>query len=603
MHSQRIYPLKRGNMFISKIKLFTATTLFFSIHLIFPQSNTTLIPLDESHYELRIQIPLEAEDAIHTDYIGLTADNPHIAISDWQSNTPIDSIYDPLFHQQEKAFTESPELIITLTCTDKKTLADAHFTLSYYVQSAAQIVQEVITVELPEEINTELETQIDIPTTQELQATVEPQAITEIPASAPAPAASSSWLSLLTDKITQSDSLLFRLLLVFLLGLLMSLTPCIYPMIPITAGILQTQGSKSLITSFFLALCYTVGIATTFSILGLLAAFAGQAMGQLMSHPLFVIPLVCILVYLALSMIGLYDMYVPRFLQPRDHRVRAGSFFSAFTFGAISGVIASPCLSPGLVCLLCLVTTLNSVFLGFILLFAFGIGLGVPLLIIGTFSSSLNVLPRAGMWMIEVKKIFGFAMLGMCLYFLNYIIPAHSMGIILVAFALAIGVSFMYMASKAHSRPWHFIYTVLGILLLASSVFFAYQAFKKQYLHATDSHAIWQTDYKKALEVARAQNKKLFVDIGAPFCSICRAIDASLFADSSVITFLNENTIPVKLDGSLAQNEDVLKQFHVLGFPTVLLINPETQEVVRQWGPELYGLSSNDFIAQLKGVI
>lgn len=589
-------------MFISKIKLFTATILFFSIHLIFPQSNTTLIPLDDSHYELRIQIPLEAEDAIHTDYIALTADNPHIAISDWQSNTPIDSIYDPLFHQQEKAFTESPELIITLTCTDKKELTDAHFTLSYYVQSAAQMVQEVIKVELPEEINNQLETQIDIPSTQELQAsTEEPPVKPENPVALPV--SSTSWLSWLTDNITQSDSLLFRLFLVFLLGLLMSLTPCIYPMIPITAGILQAQGSKSLITSFFLALSYTVGIATTFAILGLLAAFAGQAMGQLMSHPLFVIPLVCILVYLAFSMIGLYDMYVPRFLQPRDHKVRAGSFFSAFTFGAISGVIASPCLSPGLVCLLCLVTTLNSVFLGFILLFAFGIGLGVPLLIIGTFSSSLNVLPRAGMWMIEVKKIFGFAMLGMCLYFLNYIIPAHIMGIILVAFALAIGVSFLYMAGKAHSRPWHFIYNVLGILLLASSVFFAYQAFKKQYLHTTDSHAVWQTDYKKALEVARTQNKKLFVDIGAPFCSICRAIDATLFVDNEVQTFLRENTIPVKLDGSMSQNEDVLKQFHVLGFPTVLLINPETQEVVRQWGPELYGLSANDFIDQLKGLL
>lgn len=420
-----------------------------------------------------------------------------------------------------------------------------------------------------------------------------------VPASPDVQPAASSWLTWLTDKITHSDSLLFRLVLVFLLGLLMSLTPCIYPMIPITAGILQSQGSKSLLTSFLLALSYTVGIATTFAILGLLAAFAGQAMGQLMSHPAFVIPLVCLLVYLSLSMIGLYDMYVPSFLRPREHQVRGGSFVSAFTFGAISGVIASPCLSPGLVCLLCLVTTLNNIFLGFILLFAFGIGLGIPLLIIGTFSSSLSVLPQAGMWMVEIKKIFGFAMLGMCLYFLNYILPASLMSILMVALALAIGIIFLYFSSKAHTHVWSLVYILLGIALLGSSAFLGHRAFKNGQSGPHALHSTWETDYKTALEKARIQNKKLFVDIGAPFCSICRAIDASLFSDTSVLAALKENTIPVKIDGSLAHNDVIMKQFHVLGFPTILLINPETEEVIRKWGPELYGINPHEFINHL----
>lgn len=442
---------------------------------------------------------------------------------------------------------------------------------------------------------------------QQESISVEPNELNASPSdgidSAPAQSPSVSWLDWLTQNITQSNSLLFRLLLVFLLGLLMSLTPCIYPMIPITAGILQSQESKSLLTSFFLSLSYTVGIATTFAILGLLAAFAGQAMGQLMSHPAFVIPLVCILVYLSFSMIGLYNMYVPRFLQPRGHTVRAGSFVSAFTFGAISGVIASPCLSPGLVCLLCLVTTLNSVFLGFLLLFAFGIGLGVPLLIIGTFSSSLSVLPRAGIWMVEIKKLFGFAMLGMCLYFLNYIIPAHIMARVLIGFTCIVGLCFLYMARIAHSKGWKSIYAVLGSLLLSSSAYLAYHSIQKYYSPKHDTHSAWQTDYQKALSIARAENKKLFVDIGAPFCSICRAIDASLFADDSVKTYLKENTIPVKLDGSLAHNEQIMKQYKVIGFPTVLLINPENEQIIKQWGPELYGITGQNFIDQLEAVI
>ncbi len=408
-----------------------------------------------------------------------------------------------------------------------------------------------------------------------------------------------SWLDWLTGHITQSNSLLFRLLLVFLLGLLMSLTPCIYPMIPITAGILQSQESKSLLTSFLLSVSYTVGIATTFAILGLLAAFAGQAMGQLMSHPAFVIPLVCILVYLSFSMIGLYNMYVPRFLQPRGHTVRAGSFVSAFTFGAISGVIASPCLSPGLVCLLCLVTTLNNVFLGFLLLFAFGIGLGVPLLIIGTFSSSLSVLPRAGMWMVEIKKLFGFAMLGMCLYFLNYIIPASVMTLLLILFTFIVGLSFLYIARMAHSSVWKMVYTILALILLGCSGYASYYAFQRYYIHKNDPHSAWLTDYKKALEIARTEQKKLFVDIGAPFCSICRSIDASLFADISVQSYLDTNTVAVKLDGSLSHNSAILKQYSVVGFPTILLIDPETETVIKQWGPELYGINPADFINQV----
>lgn len=567
-------------MHFNYLNIVTSLVLYFSCAL-FPQSDIHLIPLDESHYQLHIQIPLAPEDTIHADYIALTSDNPEIAISQWESQTPLDQIYDPLFAQQERAFITSPEIVFTIECADKDLIKEAHFILNYYLQSAADMVQEPFTLELPKElVQNQIETQVDIPEQSAVKV-------------------SSSWLSWLTDKITQSDSLLFRIFLVFLLGLLMSLTPCIYPMIPITAGILQSQGSKSLITSFLLALSYTVGIATTFAILGLLAAFAGQAMGQLMSHPAFVIPLVCLLVYLALSMIGLYDMYVPRFLQPRGHTVRSGSFISAFMFGAISGVIASPCLSPGLVCLLCLVTTLNSVFLGFILLFAFGIGLGVPLLIIGTFSSSLSVLPQAGMWMVEIKKIFGFAMLGMCLYFLNYIIPAHYMSIILVAAALAIGLAFIYMATKAHSHTWKAVYAILGALLLAGSAFFTRQAYTQWHLGSDASHTGWETDYKAALEKARAAHKNLFVDIGAPFCSICRAIDASLFSDAAVLSFLKENTIPVKLDGSLAQNESVMKQFQVLGFPTILLINPETQEVIKKWGPEVYGMKTQEFIDQI----
>ena len=402
-----------------------------------------------------------------------------------------------------------------------------------------------------------------------------------------------TWIS---KTMEHNNSLFIRLLLVFFLGLLMSLTPCIYPMIPITVGILQTQGTKSVITSFLLALSYTLGIATTFAILGLLAAFAGQAMGSLMTQPLFIIPLIGLLVYLAFSMIGLYDMYVPRFLQPRDHTVQGGSFISVFIFGALSGIIASPCLSPGLVCLLCLVTTLGSKLLGFILLFSFGVGLSVPLLIIGTFSSSLNVLPRAGMWMVEIKKLFGFLMLGMCLYFLNYIVSPVLMQWILLIFVVVLGITFLAMAWYRYNGTWRYIYGGLGIALLASGLGLT---FYKKNENASGTH-VWLTSYETAREKALTNNKKLFIDISAPYCSICKAIENTLFNQESVQNALMASTVPVKLDGSLAINKPILEQFQVIGFPTILLINPETQTIIKKWGPELYGTTSSEFIKQLQ---
>lgn len=410
-----------------------------------------------------------------------------------------------------------------------------------------------------------------------------------------------SWFTWISNTITTSDSLALRIILVFLLGLIMSLTPCIYPMIPITAGILQAQSSKSLITSFFLALSYTFGIATTYAILGLFAAFAGQAIGSFMNHPAFIIPLVALLLYLALAMIGLYDMYIPRFLQPRDKKVRGGSFISAFTFGAISGIVASPCLSPGLVCLLCLVTTLNSLLLGFILLFSFGIGLSVPLLIIGTFSSSLSLLPRAGMWMIEIKKLFGFLMLAMCLYFLSYIMPYHITLWLGTLFAAIVANFFLLFSKKAYNQTWKAIYTLLSMTLFALAALIGIKAIQAKRL--ISSHSQWQSDYTQARSHAIDQKKLLFVDIGAPFCSICKAIDKSLFADSAVQSFLESNTVPVKIDGSETANAHLMKRYKVLGFPTILLINPETEDVVKQWGPELYGKNPQSFITEVYALL
>ena len=387
------------------------------------------------------------------------------------------------------------------------------------------------------------------------------------------------------------------------LGLFMSFTPCIYPMIPITAGILQAQGSRSLLISFLLAFSYTLGIAVTFAILGMLAAFAGTALGTLMVKPYFILPVVALLAYLAFSLLGLYEMYIPRVMQPKNMgHVGTGSFISAFIFGAVSGTVASPCLSPGLVLLLSIVAALQNLFLGFVFLFVFGLGLGVPLLIIGTFSNSLNVLPRAGMWMVEIKKIFGVLLLAMCFYFLNYILPYHILLWLITLFVLLTGIMYLYSAQQTHSRPWAWFKNILGIGLVAVSVVLIFKSYQALYLgECPIVESQWYTDYQCAKDIARHEKTLLFVDIGAPACSLCSALDRTLFANQDVLTALKAYTC-IKIDGSKSENKPIIATYGIVGFPAILIIDPQNEKVIHRWGPELYGIQPEEFINRVEQI-
>jgi thiol:disulfide interchange protein len=199
-------------------------------------------------------------------------------------------------------------------------------------------------------------------------------------------------------------------------GMLVSFTPCIYPMVPITLGILQTYGATSFIRQFFLTLLYVCGIATTYAVLGYVAATSAQIFGVWFASPWFVAFMVGFFLYFAFSMFGWYDIYFPSIsFHPRVPRIK-GSFFSAYFFGLLAGTVTSPCLTPALAIILGFVAQQKSTLLGFLALFAFGFGLGTLLLIVGTFSNVIHRLPRAGKWTVEVKKLIGFLLIAVCIH-------------------------------------------------------------------------------------------------------------------------------------------------------------------------------------------
>ena len=231
-------------------------------------------------------------------------------------------------------------------------------------------------------------------------------------------------------------------------------------------------------------------------------------------------------------------------------------------------------------------------------MFAFGVGLSLPLFIVGTFSGSLNVLPRAGVWMIEIKKIFGFLMLGMALRFLKIILPAFVTAWLWVILCAAAGLYFLKTAKKFGSLG-RIAYNVAGIGSISGAILLAYFALNAT-LHPEDCsvYQLWTNDYVCGHKQALQQHKTLLLKIEAPCCSMCTAIDNKFFKQPVIIKTLEQLYVPVRIDGSLTDNPVIatlVKKFQVVGFPTILLINPDNETMIRKWSSDLYNLSVQEF--------
>ncbi len=558
-------------------------------------SSNTVNPTIE---EIEMHVSLEPQEWIYKDLITVTSDNPAVTITPYKTSYDAHNQYDPTYKKTKKVFDQNVTFSFTAIKNDSyQPSAFAHIALV----SNKTGPQETIIELFPTKITPEIEPPPSSDHTSEVQTIDEEKNVSTH--SYEEPFSISTYISGLIKSV---QSPFIRILLVFLLGVLLSLTPCIYPMIPITIGILQTQGSKSLLFNFLLSLFYTLGMATTFACFGLLAGCVGPLCGQLLMKPFFIIGLVTILTYLALSMIGLYDLHVPNIIKIGPSRIKGGPLLSSFMFGAASGTIASPCVSPGLALLLSIVATLGNKIMGFLLLFSFGIGISMPLLIVGVCSSSLQVLPKAGLWMIEVKRLFGFLIFAICFYYINFIVP-HTILLWFVAlFVLAIGIFYLYHSQQIKTGFLSTCMSAFGSLLAIISFLLFFQAYKSVVLPQKDSydvhHHLWHTDYQSALEQARDSGKKLFIDFWARFCPVCLAINNTTFTKPAVIEVLQEYIL-LKVDGTNAYNspyKELKEKFSITGFPTFLIVNPATEQIETALGAELYDMPIEQLIDKLK---
>lgn len=202
----------------------------------------------------------------------------------------------------------------------------------------------------------------------------------------------------------------------FLGGLAASFTPCVYPLIPVSAGFIAANAAGSRLKSFILSLIYVTGIALTYSVLGLFASLTGTLFGRISSHPLTYIIVGTVIVIFGLSMAGLFHLHLPQFIRAPKHR--EGSYLSMLVLGIFSGLIVSPCLTPVLGTILLYLATKKHLLYGVSLLLSFAYGMGLVLILAGVFSGLLASLPRAGKWMGYVKKTGALILLLTGLYFI-----------------------------------------------------------------------------------------------------------------------------------------------------------------------------------------
>ncbi len=398
----------------------------------------------------------------------------------------------------------------------------------------------------------------------------------------------------------------------FGVGLLISLTPCVLPMIPVLFGLIVGKEHLGHIRAFFISVFYVLGMAVTYAIAGLLFGVLGGSLQVFLQKPWYIAILCAIFVAMALSLFGVYTLEPPEklrsFISGLSNRQRRGSFVGAVVMGCLSTLILSPCATPPLVAVLAYISQTGNAYLGGLALFIVGLGSGVPLLLIGAFGRRL--LPKAGPWMRVVENLLGLVLLGMGIWMLSRILPV---AVILILWAmLAFGISiYLKTFTTAYTTPQKLakilgiVVFVYGILLLVGAFQGASEPWRPLFLkpHADLIAKPVFTPVKSVADVqqhmSQATQKPVLLDFYADWCVSCKIFERRVLSKPEVQTQLRDFLVlRADVTANSPADQELMKYFGVVAPPTLLVFDRGHQELeqLRMIGET----SEQEFLKNLK---
>jgi thiol:disulfide interchange protein DsbD len=414
--------------------------------------------------------------------------------------------------------------------------------------------------------------------------------------------------------LLQGHRLLVILPSFLLLGLLLAFTPCVLPMVPILSSIIVGYGKNiSTRKAFTLSLAYVSGMALAYASAGVLIALAGGSVQVALQKPWVIAAFCGLFILLALSLFGFYEIKLPAKLHQRvasfSHRHEGGTYVGVFLMGAFSTLVVSPCVSAPLVGVLAYIAESGNVVLGGTALLALGLGMGLPLLLIGT--SAGKLLPKSGPWMDKIKQLFGLLMLGVAIWMASRILSEMT---VLILWGVLTLIAAIWVWQVRHSKKiWHKLHQGLGLLLLSYSFILMGGALigSVDPLHPLSGlYGLPSVKFtvvnnmqqlNQQLAAAKAQKKKVLLDFYADWCVSCVDMERQVFTQASIHRALS-NYVLLRADVTKndAFDQALLKRFDVIAPPTFIFFNEGGEPIPQQ---EIVGeVNQKEFLADLQSI-
>ncbi|MEX0780765.1 MAG: cytochrome c biogenesis protein CcdA [Balneolales bacterium] len=367
---------------------------------------------------------------------------------------------------------------------------------------------------------------------------------------------------------------LLAFITIFFIGLALNLTPCVYPMLSVTVSIFGSQTETRGGVVFSKALLYVLGIATMYSGLGVAAALSGGLFGAWLQSPMVLAAIGILFLGLALSMFGLYELQMPYWVTKRLSGGNSTGFFGTYISGLVVGIFAAPCIGPPIIALLAFVGTQGDPVFGFWAFFILSLGLGLPYLILGTFTGLIQKMPKSGLWMVWVKKVFGVILIGLAMFYIGLALyPQYVLYVIPVTLVIG-GIYLGFIDKDGKGKP---VFTRVKYAIGAGAIIFG-MLFT---LSLQKEGIVWEEYSDERFEQAVAQGQPIVMDFYADWCIPCLELDRMTFTDETVI---NSTADMVKLKVDLThfdspEAEQLRKEYSIAGVPSIVFINESGEEV------------------------